>query len=291
MEPKELRVIAYNTEKGLHPDYKSYNTIPEGMPKFVQVLDEIDELRRGLVGVSDAREWQNIPIAELRKQTGYKHIYVQPLRDKRLQAVEGLSGIENHDNAVAILSGYPIVQATGLRLGNRFAAQALIKLSDKHTLPFVVAYLDDLEEETRQMQAKKLLEALKEKPTAIVAGDLNSSSPEWSSPSRERLERLYKTEVGKPIQAKHGEQIEQMLNSRVIQLFREYGFDTALPVRFSPTFPTKKLSPEIAQPVLAIDHVMYRGSLTSVESYVHISEASQQASDHFPLVSTFSVHN
>jgi endonuclease/exonuclease/phosphatase family metal-dependent hydrolase len=263
-----MRIASYNVMSGGFDGYDLMATQPPRLPELKAAVQEIGA---DVVGLIDTFRWDNLfSTEELCKFFGYKYAFCINLNDDRLRRT-------GHNNGLALLSNVPITDVRTVRISTRDALAA--RLPGKLTL--VLAYLDDLSEDTRLMQVNPLSSLLNTKEPTILMGDLNTISKDDVSGVREALVGFYAKNPG--LEDKLGSIIADMQRGEVVSLLESLGLQDADTTN-APTVPTKLFSAKSDEPFLRLDYCLHSRSVTVTNFTVPTQDIFHKASDHFPIV-------
>lgn len=259
-----MRIASYNIMSGGFDAYDSTSTLPQRLPELKAA---IRELGADVIGLVDTFLWDKLFSAEeLCKFFNYKYAFCINLNDDRLKN-------KGHNNGLTLLSNVPMTNVRAIRVATRDAMVAHLP----GNIMLVLAYLDDISEDTRIAQVKALSLILDTKEPAIVMGDLNTLNGNEVAEVREALG------VNLGFEDNLGPIIADMQRGEVVALLKSLGLQDA-DTTSSPTFPTKLFPAKSDRAFLRLDYC-FHSSLVKVANFtVPTQDIFQRASDHFPIV-------
>jgi endonuclease/exonuclease/phosphatase family metal-dependent hydrolase len=263
-----MRIASYNIMSGGFDGYNLTAAKPQRLPVLKTA---IRELEADIVGLIDTFRWDEVFMAdELCKLFGYKNAFCINLNDDRLRE-------EGHNNGLTLLSNVPLIDVRTIRIATRDAVAARFP----GNITLVLAYLDDLSEDTRLGQVKALSPMLSAEEPTIVMGDLNTLRKSEGPAVKKALSVFYEDNPG--IESKLGSIITDMQRGEVIVLLESLGLQDA-GMASSPTVPTKLFPAKSDQPFLRLDYCFHSSSVKITNFVVRTQDIFQKASDHFPIV-------
>jgi endonuclease/exonuclease/phosphatase family metal-dependent hydrolase len=210
-----MKVASYNIMSGGFKGYDYELSHPERLARLQQVARELDA---DIVGLVDTFRWDEVfSDDQLRRLFGYDYAMTINLSDDRLRKI-------GHNNGLAFLSKAPWLSCTVVHLGTRDALKATFEINGRN-VEIVLAYLDDLEEDTRVEQVKAVLTSFDQMENAVLMGDLNTLSADDAEEITTRLETFYRDNPG--VEEKFGKTITKMQRGDVIKMLRSYGLRDA----------------------------------------------------------------
>jgi endonuclease/exonuclease/phosphatase family metal-dependent hydrolase len=263
-----MRIASYNIMSGGFDSYTCAAAMPQRLPVLKAA---IRALEADIVGLVDTFRWDEVfSTNELRKLFDYNYAFCINLNDDRLRK-------KGHNNGLTLLSNVPLTDAHALRIATRDAIVA--RLPGNITL--VLAYLDDLSEDTRLGQVKALSSKLSAKEPTIVIGDLNAVKKNEVAALKEWLAVFYKDNPD--LEDKQGPIITDMQRGEVITLLESLGLQDA-DTTSSPTFPTRLFPAKSDRPFVRLAYCFHSSSVKITNFTVRTQNIFQKASDHFPIV-------
>lgn len=248
-------------------DYEA--AYPKRLPEIQAAIQEIDA---DIIGLIDTFRWDEIfSNQQLRDLFGYDHIFTIKLNDKRLQEL-------GHDNGLTLMSKQPWLSCEAINLSTRNALKSSFDING-HVITLCLAYLDDLDEDTRLDQIKAIVDACGTED-AVIIGDLNTLSTEDDQDILPGLKAFYANNPG--IEQKLSPVVTQMQKGEVMAWLRSQGFIDA-GVQLGPTMPSKLFPAVVDEPFLRIDYGLASLQIKVNDFAVHATETMQKASDHFPI--------
>lgn len=263
-----MLIASYNIMSGGFDGYDTTATTPQRLPLLQKA---IKELGADIIGLIDTYRWDEIySETELKELFGYKYAYGINLNDERLSQL-------GHNNGLALLSNIEIKPST-VRLKTRDAIVAQVKGSGS-SFNLVVAYLDDLSEDTRLEQVSALHSLINE--PLVIIGDLNTLTGREGVNTKALFDKF--TEQNPEISKKLAPVVNDMLRAEVIEQLQSWRLKDAGQEQRLPTMPTPLFPANINEPFLRIDYCFYSPSLSVSKLRVHYGDTFKQASDHFPI--------
>lgn len=263
-----MRIASYNIMGGGFDGYDLISKKPQRLPELKAA---IQELGADVIGLIDTFRWDEIfSTEELGQLFGYKYVFCINLNDNRLKEI-------GRNNGLTLLSNVPMTDVSTIRITTRDAVVA--HLPDNIML--ILAYLDDLSEDTRISQIKALSSTLDAKKPTIIMGDLNTISKSEVAGVREALNVFYVENPG--IEDELGPVIADMQRGEVVALLKSLGFQDA-DTSNSPTVPTKLFPAKSDRPFLRLDYCFHSQLVEVTNFAVPTQDIFQRASDHLPIV-------
>lgn len=160
-----MRVVSYNILSGGFSSYNYELAAPERLDLLKEVLTL---LHADFVGLIDTFRWDALFSNEqIAKMFGYKSAYCINLNDERLKQ-------KGHNNGIAVLTNEEVVAFETISIDTRDAIRTRLKSGGKQ-LDVYAVYLDDLSEEARISQIKRLLTKVDPNIPALIMGDMNAT--------------------------------------------------------------------------------------------------------------------
>lgn len=276
-----MRFATYNVMSGGYATYDDAAPSPERMALLAQAVRAVEA---DVVGLTDTFRWSGELSHETLAETfGYPYTFHADMDDTRVDRRVG----------VAVLSRVPLLEPTAVRIHNRSAIRAGISHADLGgAADVVVAYLDDLDEETRILQARGILSHLAPGAPAVLMGDLNAVWPRHVAHVRDKVDAFVEAHPDFRERRDFGSYVEPALTSlyraEVLPLLARHGFYEPSP-DYLPTAFTS-LHPWSMPPTFPVDHVLSRDVGTEQAPYHrHTGPLFERASDHYPLSRDLSV--
>ena len=270
-----MKIASYNIMSGGFDGYDTRSQEPQRLSGLQTAIRELDADAIGLV---DTFRWDSLFSTEdLRRLFGYAYAFCVNLNDDRLRE-------KGHNNGLTLLSNIPPTDVHTIRIATRDALVAHLPSG----LTLVLAYLDDLSEDTRLAQVTALSPFLDTEEPTIVMGDLNTIKRRDVPDVRVALEGFYA--ANPDIEDKLGPTIQDMQRGEVIGLLESLGLQDADTTNAA-TVPTKLFPAKSDRPFLRLDYCLHSPSVAVSNLSVRTEEIFQKTSDHFPIVFDAEIRN
>jgi endonuclease/exonuclease/phosphatase family metal-dependent hydrolase len=256
--------------------FDTYSATPTAPPRLPLLQKAIKEIDADIIGLIDTYQWDKIYTeTDLKELFGYKHAYCINLNDERLKQL-------GHNNGITLLSDIEI-KPTTIRLKTRDAIVAQVK--DKgSSFNLVVAYLDDMSEDTRLEQIDTLHSLIT--GPMVLMGDLNTLNDGELVNTKVLFKEF--TEENPEIGTKLVPIVSDMLRGDVIKRLKSWGLEDAGQKQPLPTMPTSLFPASVDGPFLRIDYCIHSPTISVSNLSTHYDDTFKQASDHFPISFTIS---
>ncbi|MFA6004999.1 MAG: endonuclease/exonuclease/phosphatase family protein [Patescibacteria group bacterium] len=266
-----MRVASYNILSGGFNSYSYDSPLPERIDILKKVIKSINA---DFIGLIDTFRWDSLYTnKQLAELFSYKSAYCINLNDQRLIK-------KGHNNGITVLTNVPVDHFETVRIETRNAIKSTLKIN-KNTLDIFTVYLDDLSEDTRILQSKKLLQNVSQDNPTIVMGDLNTLS-EHDIPKIIPFIDQLATESPQIYEGLHSV-LSEMKRGEVIKMFEAYGLKDA-GKNEGPTAPTRLVPMKIENPILRIDYAFHTDNIQVLNFKILKDTIFDQASDHYPIV-------
>lgn len=275
-ETKIARVASYNVLSGGFSDYSPEIPKPE---RLGELKEAIRRINADFIGLIDTYRWDEIYSEEdLKRMFSYSNAFCINLNDERLKK-------KGHNNGITVLTNLKVNRFEAVSLGTRDAVRSDVQIGDAEYHIYAV-YLDDLNEDARLNQARRLIEVAPTEKT-IIMGDLNCIYPDDVKQLQTGLERFLEQYPVFKSRADFNTYfvpaLEQMSRAEVIPLLQSRGFiDARGSVKREPTAMTS-LSLLNLGAILTIDHIFHTPDISVGNFQVMSEPIFEKASDHYPV--------
>lgn len=266
-----MKIASYNIMSGGFSSYDYGVALPERLAllqKAVKVLDA------EIIGLVDTFRWDEIFGPEdIQNLFGYQYVYCINLNDARLKK-------SGHNNGLTLMSKIPMSCRT-IRIESRDAIEAKLRFKGEELTVFLV-YLDDLSEDTRLSQIRKVIKKMHDSAgNVIVMGDLNSLNLKEVGNVKKHLEAFYQNNPA--IKNTLTPVIEEMMKGEVVNALEAVGLEDA-GEGSSPTVPTRLFPAITERPFLRLDYCFHTPRLKIRNISLRDKSVFQSTSDHLPLL-------
>lgn len=276
MEINTVRIASYNVLSGGFSDYSPELPTPE---RLGELKEAIKRINADFIGLIDTYRWDEIYSEDdLKRMFGYTNAFCINLNDERLKQ-------KGHNNGITVLTNLKVNRFENISLGLRDTIRSDVQIGSNEYHLFTV-YLDDLTEDARLNQAKKLIELTPAEKT-ILMGDFNCIYPEDVRQFQEYVKKFLEKNPAFKSRADFRTYfmtiLEQISRAEVIPLLQSHGFmDARGNVQREPTAATS-LSALKLGPILTIDHIFHTFDIKVGNFQVVKGPIFERASDHYPV--------
>lgn len=254
--------------------FDGYDYMAQQPVRLERIKEAVRAIGADFIGLVDTFRWDSLySSAELAEIFGYRSAYCINLEDARLKE-------KGHNNGITVLTNLKVEKHATINLATRKAIKTSISEGDARLDIFSV-YLDDLSEDTRVIQANKLLEYIDPKTPTIVMGDLNTFKRTDLDQLNPLIDKFFQNNPS--LRKGYQGVLNDMKRGDAIEILEKHGLRDSSPQTI-PTAPSKISPAIVGDPFLRLDYAFVSAGLNTTNFQVVRDPVFGQASDHYPIV-------